>query len=106
MKAKLLAIAAALAATSHAAAAADLAVSQKDKTFAPGTLAAKVGDTVIFSNDDSVAHNVMSASGAQRFNLGSSKPGTTASVTLEHSGKVEVRCAIHPKMKLEIDVAE
>ena len=106
MKAPILALALAAAmTTSGLAAAAEVTVSQQDKAFAPGAVEAKVGDTVVFANKDSVAHNVM-ASGAEKFNLGSIKPGASADTTLGHAGEVEVRCAIHPKMKLTIKVSE
>jgi plastocyanin len=104
MKAALLAVAA-LVAAAPLARAADLTVVQKDKAFQPGTLEAKVGDTLTFTNEDAVAHNVM-ASGADSFNLGSVKPGASSQTTLGKAGEVDVQCAIHPKMKLVIKVAE
>jgi plastocyanin len=105
MKAKIAALAVLMTASAHIATAAEIAVSQKDKAFAPGTVDAKVGDSVVFHNDDTVAHNVMST-GADKFNLGSIKPGASAQATLGAAGDVEVRCAIHPKMKLVIKVTE
>ena len=106
MKANILALAAiAAVAAAPVANAAELQVEQKNKTFAPGTLDAHVGDTVVFTNDDTVAHNVMST-GAEKFNLGSIKPGATAQTTLGQAGEVEVHCAIHPKMKLVINVTQ
>jgi plastocyanin len=106
MNAKILTLAGALLAiTAPLANAAELTVSQKNKSFEPGTLEAKVGDTVVFSNDDTVAHNVM-GSGATKFNLGSVKPGAHTQTTLTDAGTVEVRCAIHPKMKLTIKVSQ
>lgn len=104
MKAPFVALAIA-AAAHHAAAAAEITVSQKGKAFAPGAIEAKVGDTVRFGNDDTVAHNIM-GSGAETFNLGSVKPGATGETTLTRAGEVEVRCAIHPKMKLTIKVSD
>lgn len=79
-------------------------VSQVKKTFAVPVLKAKIGDTVDFRNDDEFAHNVFSLSDAQSFDLGSYKKGEVRSVKLEKEGVIEVECAIHPEMKMKIEV--
>jgi plastocyanin len=56
-------------------------ISQKGRAFAPKKLVVQQGDSVKFVNEDPYAHNVMD------------KPGT-----------VEVECAVHPDMKLTIEV--
>jgi plastocyanin len=89
-----------------AALAAQHVVNQVDKQFAMAELTVKVGESVEFKNVDKVAHNVMSRSKGNTFNLGSQKPGDTSSHTFETAGKVKVRCAIHPKMKMTINVVE
>jgi plastocyanin len=96
--------AALLAALPQVAAAAEIVVSQRDKAFDPGTVTAAVGDTIVFTNDDKVAHNVMVPKGPNKMNLGSIKPGAQSQAVLQEAGEVEVRCAIHPKMKLTITV--
>lgn len=80
-------------------------VSQKNKSFSTKKLSVKVGDTVKFVNDDSFAHNVFSLSAAKSFDLGSFGNGGTKSVTFDKAGKVEVECAVHPDMRLDIEVA-
>lgn len=94
-----------LAATA-AAHAKDTVVSQKDKKFSATTLKVKVGDTVSFKNEDPFFHNIFSLSDAQTFDLGSFPKGQSKTVTFTKEGKVEVECAIHPEMKLVIDVAK
>jgi plastocyanin len=84
----------------------DQTVSQAKKAFTVGVLKAKVGDTVTFRNDDEFAHNVFSLSDAQSFDLGSYKKGEVRSVKLTASGTIEVECAIHPEMKMKIEVAK
>jgi len=79
-------------------------VSQAKKAFAVPVLKAKVGDTVEFRNDDEFAHNVFSLSDVQNFDLGSYKKGETRKVTLAKEGVIEVECAIHPEMKMKIEV--
>ena len=79
-------------------------VSQAKKAFAVSVLKAKVGDTIVFRNDDEFAHNVFSLSDIQNFDLGSYKKGEKRSVKLEKEGVIEVECAIHPEMKMKIEV--
>ena len=74
--------------------------------FAVGVLKAKVGDTVTFRNDDEFAHNVFSLSDVQSFDLGSYKKGEVRTVKLTAPGTIEVECAIHPEMKMKIEVAK
>ena len=81
-------------------------VSQKGKAFNPGDITVKAGEKVAFVNDDNVTHNVMSRTNGSKFNLGSQKPGEHAEHTFEDPGVVEVRCAIHPKMKMTVTVVE
>lgn len=86
--------------------AADMVVTQRDKAFEPGAITVKTGQTVTFRNDDKVAHNVMSRTPGHDFNLKLQKPGEESEVTFDTPGTVEVRCAIHPRMKLTVNVAD
>ena len=79
-------------------------VSQKNKAFLLKKLTVKVGDTVTFVNEDSFAHNIFSLSAAKSFDLGSFGNGGSKSVTFDKPGRVEVECAVHPDMRLDIDV--
>jgi plastocyanin len=81
-------------------------VTQKGKSFSVAELKVKIGDTVEFKNDDEVSHNVFSVSKSQPFNTKIQPPGTEAAVTFTTEGTVEVRCAIHPGMKLTVQVAK
>jgi plastocyanin len=89
-----------------AAAAEDHAVSQKGREFAPVELKVKAGDRVVFHNDDDVTHNVFSSSDGAAFNVKLQEPGSKNPVAFEKAGVVDVRTAIHPKMKLRIVVEE
>ncbi|HEY1088632.1 MAG TPA: plastocyanin/azurin family copper-binding protein [Archangium sp.] len=80
----------------------DVVISQKDKTFAPGEITVKKGDTLTFRNDDAVAHNVFSK--GAKFNLKIQPPGEKTKVAFDEPGTHEVRCAIHPKMILKVTV--
>jgi plastocyanin len=84
--------------------AAEHPVSQKNLEFSIKKLSIKVGDSVIFSNQDSVVHNVYSLSNTQTFDLGAILKGKSKSVTFDKAGTVEVECAVHPQMKVTIEV--
>lgn len=86
------------------ATAAEHKVLQKDKAFSATDLVIKVGDSVKFENADPFFHNVFSLSDAQMFDLGSFGTGESRNVTFETEGTVEVECAIHPEMKMRIQV--
>lgn len=88
------------------AGAAELQVLQKDKTFKPGSMKVKVGDTVDFRNEDEIFHNVFSLSDAKSFDLGSYPKGQGRKVTFEKAGVVEVECSIHPEMHMKIEVTQ
>lgn len=86
--------------------AAEHVVVQKDKAFNVQKLKVKVGDSVKFVNDDPFSHNVFSLSDAKSFDLGTYPKGGAKSVTLDKPGVVEVECAIHPDMRMTIEVAK
>jgi len=80
-------------------------VSQKDKAFSAKTLDIKVGDKVSFRNDDSFSHNIFSLTDAMPFDLGTYGTGQLKAVTFGKPGKFEIECAIHPDMRMVINVA-
>lgn len=82
----------------------DFEVSQKDKKFSQKTLTLKVGDSINFKNEDSFAHNIFSLSDTKTFDLGSYPQGQSKNVVFDKPGTVEVECAIHPDMKLNVEI--
>ena len=99
-----LAIFLAASAAHVAACAADVEVTQKNKQFSQKTLNVKVGDSVSFKNEDPFVHNIFSLSDTKTFDLGTYPQGQAKKVTFDKPGTVEVECAIHPDMKLTIEV--
>ncbi|MES2672674.1 MAG: plastocyanin/azurin family copper-binding protein [Pseudomonadota bacterium] len=91
--------------TSLGANAANFIVEQKDKAFSKSTLSVKVGDKVEFKNMDPYNHNIFSLSDIQLFDLGSYPKGESRTVTFEKPGTVDIECAIHPAMKLTVEVS-
>jgi plastocyanin len=81
-------------------------VAQKGKSFSVPEIHVKVGDVVTFKNDDDVSHNVFSVSKVQPFNTKMQTPGAEAAITFTTEGTIEVRCAIHPGMKMLVQVAK
>jgi hypothetical protein len=73
-------------------------VAQKDKTFLPDLRVVVAGQTVQFSNDDPVVHNVFSTSAARTFDLGQPGPQQTRAVTFPTPGLVDIFCNIHEAM--------
>jgi len=106
MRLMTIALVAAFAGGSVGAFAAERTISQKGRTFSESDVTVKKGDTLTFVNDDNIAHNIISTSPGNEFNLGSQSPGASSSVTLSGAGEVTVLCAIHPRMKMTVTVTE
>jgi len=89
--------------------AAEHIVGQKDKAFVTGgspveALDIAVGDTIKFVNQDPYFHNIFSLSDLSTFDLGSFPEGDSRTVTFDEAGSLEIECAIHPEMYMEVTV--
>lgn len=84
--------------------AADHEVVQKERAFSQSEITVKPGDKVTFRNADEVTHNVFSMTPGMEFDLRRQAPGSTSTVPFDKEGVSEVRCSIHPKMKLLVTV--
>ncbi len=82
----------------------DHVVKQKDRAFDIADITVKTGDSITFINHDEVVHNVFSISPGLAFDIKRQAPGGQSKVTFEKPGLAEVRCSIHPKMKLMVTV--
>ena len=81
-------------------------VSQKDKQFSQSEITISVGDTVHFLNEDPFYHNIYAMDGKTFFDLGSYPKGEKRSHTFSETGKVRVECALHPDMKLIVNITQ
>ncbi|MBV9565910.1 MAG: hypothetical protein JOY90_36485 [Bradyrhizobium sp.] len=81
-------------------------IHQQGRAFSVESITVKKGEPITFLNDDSVPHNIMSASAGNEFNLGSQPPGSSTDVTFKQSGDATVICAIHPRMKMTVKVLD
>ena len=84
--------------------AAEHTITQERKKFSHRKMSIAVGDTINFVNNDKITHNVHSGSKGHKFDLGAQAPGSATKYTFAKAGKVKIRCAIHPKMKITIKV--
>jgi plastocyanin len=80
--------------------AADHAVTIKGMKFSPANLSVKVGDTVTFTNQDSVPHTATASNGA--FDTGRISRGQSKRVTISTKGAIAYICTVHPMMKAQI----
>jgi plastocyanin len=81
-----------------------LAISQKKRTFNPGDIAVRVGDTLHIANDDLFTHQVYVDSPAFKFESDEADPGANVDIRFTAAGSFNVLCHIHPKMKLHVTV--
>ena len=92
------------AAASTYALAASSTVVQADKKFSVTEMTIAKGDVIVFRNEDPFTHNVFSQSPGIAFDLKTQKPGEASEIKFDREGTGEVRCAIHPQMKLKLTV--
>jgi amicyanin len=83
-----------------------LQVSMKNLAFSPATIPAKVGDTIVWTNNDTPPHNVTYVSGPKFTSSSTMNPGATFSIKLSQAGTIHYFCTIHPFMKGTIVVAK
>jgi len=85
--------------------AAEIAIDQAGQRFSQSSISIKTGDTVVFHNRDDVTHNinVIDSEGVPE-DQGLQKPGEDITKKFDVVGHYTVRCQIHPRMKMSIEV--
>ena len=78
-------------------------VSIQNVAFSPSTLTIHVGDTVVWTNKDSVIHTVTSDTGTE-LNSANLSNGETYSHTFNQAGTFNYHCTVHPMMKAKVIV--
>jgi plastocyanin len=94
-------ILAALLAVAGPAFADDHVIAQSGRAFHPGEITIAKGDSLTFTNQDEFIHQVY-VSGL--FDSDEKAPGQKLTESFPQGGTFEVRCHIHPKMKLVVHV--
>src|SRR3569623_1856354 len=80
-------------------------ISQKNRMFQPGEISINRGVALRFINDDGeLLHHAYLKSPEFNFDSGDQKPGSKFEVVFPVVGNFTVLCAIHPKMKLLVNV--
>jgi plastocyanin len=80
---------------------ADQTIIQKGRRFAPAEVTIHRGESLVFTNNDEFIHQVY-ADG--QFDSEEKAPGENLTESFTDAGTFEVRCHIHPKMKLTVHV--
>src|SRR5277367_3696505 len=76
-------------------------------SIAPDTVRVKVGSTIVWTNLDSVEHNVTSQSGPQKFASRTFGEGGKYAIKVLKPGVIHYECTIHPvSMNGTIDVVQ
>ena len=75
-------------------------ISIKNRRFLPSVIAAQVGDTVKWTNEDSVPHTVVGI----ELNSARLAPGESYQAVVTKAGTIDYTCGIHPDMKGQIKV--
>jgi plastocyanin len=95
------------AGSSAAGGAKTVKVSMKDISFKPKAATVPKGATVVWTNDDTVAHDVTKSGGpGPSFSSGTGniQPGGSYKRTFTMPGKISYRCTVHPGMDASLTV--
>ena len=76
-------------------------VVQQGRTFRPGEITINKGEALTFTNKDEFIHQIYVQG---LFDTDEKAPGQNITETFSEAGTFEVRCHIHPKMKLLVHV--
>jgi plastocyanin len=101
---KMMVLSLAVSALATGAAAAEHRITMAGSDYAPATVEAKVGETLVFENNDTEAHNVFVPTVAFSTDLGKQDPGKSARLQLTKPGSFEVECVIHQDMNMRVTV--
>ena len=74
-----------------------ITVGMASSQFGPATADVKVGDTVVFKNDDAIAHTATATEGAS-FDSGTMEPDATFEYVAKRAGAISYVCEFHPGM--------
>lgn len=81
--------------------AASATIVQKGRAFRPGEVTINRGDSLTFTNEDSFVHQIYLDG---QFDSDEKGPGEVITQTFLRDGTFQVRCHIHPTMKLTVHV--
>ncbi len=74
-----------------------LVITIANMSFSPNAMAVKAGETVVWKNNDTMAHTATQDQGA--FDTGSIPPGGTSKpILISDTSKLTYHCSVHPGM--------
>lgn len=79
-------------------------VDQVDRAFSRSQVTIKAGDTVRFNNNDEFGHQVYTDGPGFAFDTDETDPGGHVDEKFPTPGHYTVKCHIHPKMRMDVDV--
>jgi plastocyanin len=85
-------------------AAGEQTIVQSGRAFHPEQIEIKAGDTLRFTNQDEFIHQIYVQSDKMSFDSDEKAPGESVEIRFPATGNFEVRCHIHPKMRLVVQV--
>lgn len=77
---------------------------QKGRIFRPAEVSIGRGESLTFTNNDDFIHQIYVQGQDFAFDTDEKNPGENITETFTKSGTFEVRCHIHPRMKLSVHV--
>jgi plastocyanin len=89
-----------------AAIGAEFEVRQSDRLFAPARLIVGKGSVVHFANDEPFVHHAFVGTPQFEADTGDIPPGERRDIVFTQAGLYTIRCAIHPQMKMLVEVSE
>ena len=85
---------------------APIVVEQKNREFGQSRVDLARGDVIAFTNRDEFLHQIYVDSPGFGFDSDEQAPGEIVEVVFDQPGKYQVRCGIHPRMRLDVTVSE
>lgn len=79
-------------------------VSQKGRAFVPSAVTLRLHRRIVITNDDDIVHHAYCSAADMKYNSGPQTVGSAHPLTFNKTGTFEIRCAIHPTMKLVVTV--
>ena len=77
---------------------------QKGRAFHPSEVTINRGESLTFTNNDDFIHQIYVQGPGFAFDSDEKNPGQNITESFTTAGTFEVRCHIHPKMKLLVHV--
>ncbi len=79
-------------------------VIQKGRAFRPSEVTINRGESLTFTNNDAFIHQIYVQGAGFSFDSDEKNPGENITESFTTAGTFEVRCHIHPKMKLVVHI--